>query len=81
MKLSAILIAAIKAAPSKLSDGMLRMVDKMVADWLAQAHETFASDNLEQFSAVVDGVSLNRINNAALLTTFFYFLPTYKVND
>ena len=67
MKLSVILIAAIQAAPSRLSDEMLRMVDWMVAYWLAQADETFnfASDNLEQFSAVVDGVSLNRINNAA----------------
>ena len=65
MKLSTILIAAIQAAPSRLSDEMLRMIDRMVADWLTQADETFASDNWEQFSAVVDGVSLNRINNAA----------------
>ena len=58
MKLSAILIAAIQAAPSKLSDAMLRMIDSMVAVWLTQADETFASDNLEQFSAAADEVSL-----------------------
>ena len=64
MKVSAILIPERQAAPSRLSDEMLRMIDRMVADWLTQADETFASDNWEQFSAVV-GVSLNRINNAA----------------
>ena len=60
MKVSAILIPAIQAAPSRLSDEMLRMVDMRVADWLALADETFnfASDNLEQFSAAADEVSL-----------------------
>ena len=64
MKVSAILIPAIQAAPSRLSDEMLRVIDMKVADWLTVwltlADETFnfASDNLEQFSAAADEVSL-----------------------
>ena len=60
MKLSVILIAAIQAAPSRFSDEMLRVIDMKVADWLTLADETFnfASDNLEQFSAAADEVSL-----------------------
>ena len=64
MKLSVILIAAIQAAPSRLSDEMLRMVDWMVDDWLTKADETFnfASDNWEQFSVTVHEVGLTGIN-------------------
>ena len=69
MKLSAIFIVVIQAAPgssgelSRFNEWMSSRVDKMVADWLALAAETFdfASDNWEQFSATVDEVSLTSI--------------------
>ena len=67
MKLSAIFIVVIQAAPgssgelSRFNEWASSRVDKFVADWLAQAAETFASDNWEQFSATVDEVSLTSI--------------------
>ena len=52
MKVSAILVAATQAAPSNMHQWM-------VDNWWAIAVETFnfASNNWEQFSAAVDGVS------------------------
>ena len=52
MKVSAILVAATQAAPSSMHQWM-------VDNWWAIAVETFnfASNNWEQFSAAVDGVS------------------------
>ena len=70
MKLSAIFIAAIQAAPSssgkfsRWNEWASSRVDKFVADWWARAVETFdfASDNWEQFSVTVHEVGLTGIN-------------------
>ena len=70
MKLSAIFIVVIQAAPgssgelSRFNEWASSRVDKFVADWWARAVETFdfASDNWEQFSVTVHEVGLTGIN-------------------